>query len=62
MIDAIDLIFRKYLQLPCSTLGRFQIVPERLFDHHPAPVSTILVSEPRVAEMLYYFAEQAAGR
>ena len=42
MIDAINLVFRQHrLDVAVQGLGRVEIVPERLFDHHPPPASIL---------------------
>ena len=44
MVDAVNLFLVSYFQqLLIQLLGRFQIVPERFFNHNPAPVIVALL-------------------
>ena len=54
VIDAVDLLFVDFFeQLLVQRLGRFQIVPERLFDDHAPPVVVALLHQSGGREFLH---------
>ena len=63
MVDAEDLLLAGVAgQLPVQLARRFQIVAERLLDHHPLPaVSAVLLQQPGAMHLLHHLAE-LAGR
>ena len=54
VVDAVDLLFVGFFeQLLVERFGRFQIVSERLFDDHPAPVAVGLFHQSSSRELLH---------
>ena len=63
MIDAIDLLLVGELeQFLIEGFGRFQVVTERLFDHHPTPVVVVLLHQAGGRELFNNRTEEARSR
>ena len=62
MVDPIDLMLLQRLQdLGVERFGRGEVVAERLFDHHPAPLAVIFGRKARGAKAGDRRAEEAIG-
>ena len=62
MVDPIDLVLLQRLQdLGIERLGRGEVVAERLFDHHPAPLAVCFRHQPGATEPGNRHGEETVG-